>query len=148
MRFLIQRVSRASVRTEGELEQSIGRGLVVLIGIASGDTIADADYLVDKLANLRIFPDTNGRMNRSVRDVSGGLLLISQFTLYADCRKRRRPAFDAAAPAEVARALYDSVVKRVQESGLVTRTGVFQAHMDVELVNDGPVTLLLESRNG
>src|SRR5437879_2721491 len=131
MRFLIQRVSRASVRTEGELEQSIGRGLVVLIGIASGDTIADADYLVDKLANLRIFPDTNGRMNRSVRDVSGGLLLISQFTLYADCRKGRRPAFDAAAPAEVARALYDSVVKRVQESGLVTRTGVFQAHMDV-----------------
>jgi D-tyrosyl-tRNA(Tyr) deacylase len=148
MRFLIQRVSRASVRTEGELEQSIGRGLVVLIGIASGDTPADADYLVDKLANLRIFPDTNGRMNRSVRDVSGGLLLISQFTLYADCRKGRRPAFDAAAPAEVARALYDSVVKRVQESGLVTRTGVFQAHMDVELVNDGPVTLLLESRNG
>jgi D-aminoacyl-tRNA deacylase len=146
MRFLIQRVSRASVRTENELEQSIGKGLVVLIGIACGDTIADADYLVDKLANLRIFPDSNGRMNRSILEVAGGLLLISQFTLYADCRKGRRPAFDAAAPADVARALYDYVVKCVHECGLVTRTGVFQAHMDVELVNDGPVTLLLESQ--
>jgi D-tyrosyl-tRNA(Tyr) deacylase len=147
MRFLIQRVSHARVRTESELEQSIGKGLVVLIGIASGDTIADADYLVDKLANLRIFPDSNGRMNRSILQVAGEMLLISQFTLYADCRKGRRPAFDGAAPAGVARTIYDYVVRRVQESGLVTRTGVFQAHMDVELVNDGPVTLLLESPN-
>jgi D-tyrosyl-tRNA(Tyr) deacylase len=147
MRFLVQRVSRACVRIEGQLEANIGRGLVALVGIAAIDTRPDADYLVDKLVNLRIFPDSGGRMNHSVVDVCGGMLLVSQFTLYGDCRKGRRPGFDAAAPVEMARGLYDYVVSRVRETGLVTETGVFQAHMEVELVNDGPVTLMLDSRS-
>ncbi len=145
MRFLIQRVSRASVRVEGKLEGSIGAGLLVLIGISATDGTAEADYLADKLVNLRIFSDTEGRMNLSAIDARAALLLVSQFTLYGDCRKGRRPSFDAAAPAARARELYEYVVKKVREKGLLTETGVFQAHMEVELVNDGPVTLLLES---
>ncbi len=145
MRFLLQRVTRASVRIGGELEAGIGAGLLVLIGIAAADGPEDADYLADKVAHLRIFPDSEGRMNRSALDVNASLLLVSQFTLYGDCRKGRRPGFDAAAPPERARELYEYVVRKVREKGLVTRTGVFQAHMEVELVNDGPVTLLLES---
>lgn len=145
MRLLIQRVSRASVRIEGKLEGEIGTGLLVLIGIAATDTPAQADYLADKLVNLRIFPDDEGRMNRSALDVNAALLLVSQFTLYGDCRKGRRPSFDAAAPPQLARELYEYLVEKVRGKGLVTRTGVFQAHMDVELVNDGPVTLLLET---
>jgi len=145
LRFLIQRVRRASVRVEGMLEGSIGPGLVVLIGIGAGDTTREADYLIEKTVNLRIFSDENGKMNLSALDVRGELLLVSQFTLYGDCRKGRRPSFDAAAPPAVARELYEYVVEKVQETGLVTGTGVFQAHMEVELVNDGPVTLLLES---
>src|SRR5690349_10799637 len=145
MRFLIQRVKRASVHIEGNLAATIGEGILVLIGIAATDTTQDADYLAAKLVNLRIFPDAEGHMNRSALDLKAELLLISQFTLYGDCRKGRRPSFDAAAPAEVARDLYDYVVGKIGESGLITRTGVFQAHMDVELVNHGPVTLLLES---
>ena len=145
MRFLIQRVARAAVHVEGSLVASIGAGLVVLIGIAATDTTREADYLADKLVNLRIFQDENDKMNRSALDVSGELLLISQFTLYGDCRKGRRPSFDAAAPPATARELYEYVVGKIRERGLVTRTGVFQAHMRVELINDGPVTLLLES---
>ena len=145
MRFLIQRVARAAVHVEGSLVASIGAGLVVLIGIAATDTTREADYLADKLVNLRIFQDENDKMNRSALDVSGELLLISQFTLYGDCRKGRRPSFDAAAPPAMARELYEYVVGKIRERGLVTRTGVFQAHMRVELINDGPVTLLLES---
>jgi D-aminoacyl-tRNA deacylase len=145
VRLLIQRVSRASVRIEGKLEGEIGKGLLVLIGIAVNDTPAQADYLADKLVNLRIFPDDEGRMNRSAVEVNAALLLVSQFTLYGDCRKGRRPGFDAAAPPRQARDLYEYLVEKVRAKGLVTRTGVFQAHMDVELVNDGPVTLLLES---
>jgi D-tyrosyl-tRNA(Tyr) deacylase len=145
VRFLIQRVARAAVHVEGSLVASIGAGLVVLIGIAATDTTREADYLADKLVNLRIFQDENDKMNRSALDVSGELLLISQFTLYGDCRKGRRPSFDAAAPPATARELYEYVVGKIRERGLVTRTGVFQAHMHVELVNDGPVTLLLES---
>lgn len=145
MRLLIQRVSRASVRIEGKLEGEIGTGLLVLIGIAGSDTPAQADYLADKLVNLRIFPDEEGRMNRSALEVNAALLLVSQFTLYGDCRKGRRPSFDAAAPPQLARELYEYLVEKVRGKGLVTRTGVFQAHMDVELVNDGPVTLLLET---
>lgn len=145
MRLLIQRVSRASVRIEGNLVAEIGRGLLVLAGIAASDTSAQADYVADKLVNLRVFPDDAGRMNRSAVDVNAALLLVSQFTLYGDCRKGRRPSFDNAAPPDRARELYDYLVATVREKGLVTRTGVFQAHMDVELVNDGPVTLLLES---
>lgn len=145
MRFVIQRVTRASVRIDGKLEAEIGRGLLVLVGIAAADLPAQADYLADKLVNLRVFPDSEGRMNRSALDENASLLLVSQFTLYGDCRKGRRPSFDAAAPAELARELYEYVVTKVRGKGLVTETGVFQAHMEVELVNDGPVTLLLES---
>jgi D-tyrosyl-tRNA(Tyr) deacylase len=145
MRFVIQRVTRASVRIDGKLEAEIGAGLLVLVGIAVADSSAQANYLVSKLVNLRVFPDTGGRMNRSALDVNASILLVSQFTLYGDCRKGRRPSFDAAAPVELARELYDYVVTKVREEGLVTETGVFQAHMEVELLNDGPVTLLLES---
>ncbi|HTA45514.1 MAG TPA: D-aminoacyl-tRNA deacylase [Bryobacteraceae bacterium] len=145
MRFLIQRVSRASVKVDGNLESAIGTGLLVLVGISGTDGTAEADYLADKLVNLRIFPDAEGRMNRSALDVKASLLLVSQFTLYGDCRKGRRPSFDAAAPVAKARELYDYVVSKVREKGLVTESGVFQAHMEVELINDGPVTLLMES---
>jgi D-tyrosyl-tRNA(Tyr) deacylase len=117
----------------------------VLVGIAAADTPAQADYLADKLVHLRIFADSEGRMNRSAVDVGASILLVSQFTLYGDCRKGRRPGFDAAAPPARAKELYEYVVKKVREKGLVTETGVFQAHMEVELVNDGPVTFLLES---
>jgi D-tyrosyl-tRNA(Tyr) deacylase len=133
------------VRVDGKLEAEIGAGLLVLVGIAATDLPAQADYLAEKLVHLRIFPDDQGRMNRSALDVNASFLLVSQFTLYGDCRKGRRPSFDAAAPAELARELYEYMVTKVRAQGLLTRTGVFQAHMEVELVNDGPVTLLLES---
>jgi D-tyrosyl-tRNA(Tyr) deacylase len=144
LRFLIQRVSHASVRVEDRLEAEIDGGLLVLIGIAAADSTREADYLIEKLVNLRIFADENGKMNRSALDLNAQLLLISQFTLYGDCRRGRRPSFDAAAPPAVARELYEYVVEKTKARGLVTRTGVFQAHMEVELINDGPVTLLLE----
>jgi D-tyrosyl-tRNA(Tyr) deacylase len=145
VRFLIQRVSRALVRVEGQAEQTTGKGILVLVGICSTDQPKDADYLADKLVNLRIFPDAQGKMNLSALDTGAELMLVSQFTLYGDCRKGRRPSFDAAAPPDAARALYEYAVEKVREKGLVVRTGVFQAHMEVELINDGPVTLLLES---
>jgi D-tyrosyl-tRNA(Tyr) deacylase len=145
MKLVIQRVTRACVRIDGNLHAEIGTGLLVLVGIAATDVTAHADYLADKLVNLRIFPDDAGRMNRSALEMNAELLLVSQFTLYGDCRKGRRPSFDAAAPPEKARELYEYVVAKVREKGLVTATGVFQANMQVELVNDGPVTLLLES---
>jgi len=132
------------VRVEDRLEAEIDGGLLVLIGIAAADSTREADYLIEKLVNLRIFADENGKMNRSALDLNAQLLLISQFTLYGDCRKGRRPSFDAAAPPAVARELYEYVVEKTKARGLVTRTGVFQAHMEVELINDGPVTLLLE----
>ena len=145
MRFVIQRVTRASVRIDGNLVAEIGVGLLVLVGIAAIDSPAQADYLAGKLVNLRIFPDNEGKMNRSALDVKASLLLVSQFTLYGDCRKGRRPSFDAAAPPEPARRLYEYLVAKVREQGLVTESGVFQADMAVELVNDGPVTLLMET---
>ena len=145
MRFLIQRVTRASVKVDGDLAASIGSGMLVLVGIAQADTRKEADYLAEKLVNLRIFPDAEGRMNRSALDVGAELLLVSQFTLYGDCRKGRRPSFDAAAPPAAARELYEYVVEAVSAKGLATQSGVFQAHMKVELVNDGPVTFLLET---
>jgi D-tyrosyl-tRNA(Tyr) deacylase len=138
-------VTRASVRVDGELQGSIGPGLLVLVGIAAVDTPAQADYLADKLVHLRIFADSEGRMNRSAMDVGASILLVSQFTLYGDCRKGRRPGFAAAASPAEAGKLYEYVVAKVREKGLLTETGVFQAHMEVELVNDGPVTFLLES---
>lgn len=145
MRFLIQRVLRAAVRIEGKSEINIGPGLLVLIGVAKTDSRTDADALAEKLVNLRIFSDDAGRMNRSALDTGAQLLLVSQFTLYGDCSRGRRPGFDAAAPPELAEQLYDYAVEQIRAKGLVTETGVFRAHMEVELVNDGPVTFLLES---
>jgi D-aminoacyl-tRNA deacylase len=145
MRALLQRVSRASVVVDGSVVGEIGAGLLILLGVAKSDTSQDAEFLADKLLNLRVFPDVAGKMNRSLLESNGDLLIISQFTLYGDCRKGRRPSFDAAAPAEQARALYEAFVRLARRSGLRVETGVFQAHMDVSLVNDGPVTLMLES---
>jgi D-tyrosyl-tRNA(Tyr) deacylase len=145
MRILIQRVTRAEVRVDRKAEGRIGPGIVALIGVAAPDDRRDADYLADKLIHLRIFSDAAGKMNLSAMETGAGILLISQFTLYGDCRKGRRPGFDAAAPPDRAREIYQYFVNKVRQSGLITQTGVFQAHMEVELVNDGPVTFLLES---
>jgi D-tyrosyl-tRNA(Tyr) deacylase len=148
MRALLQRVTQARVVVDGSVVGEIGAGLLILLGVAKPDTVADAEYLADKILNLRIFSDTEGKMNRSLLDTGGSLLVVSQFTLYGDCRKGRRPGFDAAAPAEQARALYESFVEIARRSGLRVETGVFQAHMEVTLVNDGPVTLMLETNEG
>lgn len=148
MRALLQRVTQASVVVEGSVVGKIGAGLLILLGVAKTDTAADAAFLAEKTLNLRIFPDAGGKMNLSLLDIQGGLLAVSQFTLYGDCRKGRRPGFDAAAPAEQARALYESFVEIARRSGLQVETGVFQAHMEVALVNDGPVTFLLETNEG
>jgi D-tyrosyl-tRNA(Tyr) deacylase len=148
MRALLQRVTQASVVVEGSVVGEIGPGLLILLGVAKPDTDTDAALLVDKIVNLRVFPDADGKMNRSLRDSGGSLLVVSQFTLYGDCRKGRRPGFEAAAPAEQARALYESFVEIARRSGLRVETGVFQAHMEVALMNDGPVTLLLETNEG
>jgi D-tyrosyl-tRNA(Tyr) deacylase len=145
MRALLQRVSQARVTVDGSVVGEIGAGLLILLGVAKPDTVANAEFLVDKILNLRIFPDLAGKMNLSLLDTRGELLVVSQFTLYGDCRKGRRPSFDAAAPAEQARILYESFVALARRSGLRVETGVFQAHMDVSLVNDGPVTLMLET---
>jgi D-tyrosyl-tRNA(Tyr) deacylase len=146
LRLLIQRVSQARVEVDGEVVGAIGPGLVVFLGIARDDTARDADYLVDKMLGLRIFPDAEYRMNRSVAETGGAVLVVSQFTLYGDVRKGRRPSFDAAAPPDQARALYDYFVEQVRRRHPHLQTGVFQARMAVHLVNDGPVTLLCESR--
>jgi D-tyrosyl-tRNA(Tyr) deacylase len=145
MRIVVQRVRRARVEVDSCVTGQIGRGLLLLIGVAKTDSQSDADYLVDKITNLRIFPDESGKMNRSVRDIGGGLLLVSQFTVYGDCRKGRRPSFDAAAPPDHARALYDYFIQQCRITGLQVETGIFQAMMSVHLENDGPVTLICES---
>jgi len=136
------------VVVEGSVVGEIGAGLLILLGVAKPDTAADSALLVEKILNLRIFPDAGGKMNRSLLDTEGSLLVVSQFTLYGDCRKGRRPGFDAAAPADHARALYQSFVEIARRSGLRVQTGVFQAHMEVALINDGPVTLMLETNEG
>ena len=146
MRAVVQRVSRASVTVEGRVAGSIGHGLLVLLGVGRGDGEADGDYLADKLAGLRVFPDEAGQMNRSVAEAGGALLVVSQFTLYGDCRRGRRPSYSEAAPPEEAERLYEHVCARLRAAGLAVAQGVFRAMMDVELVNDGPVTLLLDSR--
>ena len=145
MRAVIQRVSEASVRVDGQITGSIGRGLLVLLGVAKADTAADADYLVNKIVNLRIFEDEAGKMNRSVLDAGGGLLVVSQFTLYGDTRKGRRPSFDHAAPPDEAKRLYEYFVEWARQTGVPVAEGVFQAMMSVSLVNEGPVTLICDS---
>jgi D-aminoacyl-tRNA deacylase len=146
MRAVVQRVSRASVRVGGEVVGRIGSGLVVLLGVAVGDVHKDAESLAERAVNLRIFPDEAGQMNRSLLEVRGGLLVVSQFTLLGDARKGRRPSYIDAAPPEEANQLYSLFVSRARDSGLEVAAGVFRADMDVELVNQGPVTILLDSR--
>jgi D-tyrosyl-tRNA(Tyr) deacylase len=146
VKALLQRVSRASVSVGGEETGRIGPGLVVLLGVANGDTEKDADYLVQKIVNLRIFTDAQDKFNLSALDVKGELLFVSQFTLLADTIKGRRPSFIDAAPPQQAEALFNYAVSQAKESGLKVATGRFQQHMQVEIHNDGPVTIMLDSR--
>ncbi len=148
MRVVIQRVSRAQVRVEGKTVGEIGPGLLVFLGIGQDDQKSHADAFLEKILNLRIFEDEEGKMNRSLIDLGAALMVVSQFTLYADCRKGRRPSFTEAGDPAQAKALYDYFVDRAASKGVKVAAGVFQAHMDVELVNAGPVTILLESQNG
>src|SRR5208337_3003228 len=145
MRAVVQRVSRARVTVNGEITGEIGHGLLVLLGVGTGDTRADADYLVEKTIGLRIFEDAGGKMNLSVAEVGGALLVVSQFTLYGDARRGKRPSFDAAAPPGQARELYEYFMEKIRSAGLRCETGRFQEMMQVELVNEGPVTILLDS---
>jgi D-tyrosyl-tRNA(Tyr) deacylase len=146
MRAVLQRVSRAAVVVDGEIVGAIERGLLVLLGVAATDTAAEMQRLAEKTAGLRIFADEAGKMNRSVGDVGGELLVVSQFTLFGDCRKGRRPSFVDAAPPEIAVPMYEAFVHALRSLGLPVRTGRFGAMMQVELVNDGPVTLILDTR--
>ncbi|ABO49273.1 D-tyrosyl-tRNA(Tyr) deacylase [Desulforamulus reducens MI-1] len=148
MRAVVQRVLKGSVTVNNEVVGKIGQGLVVLLGVGQGDCVDDARYLADKISQLRIFDDEQGKLNLSIQDVKGSILAISQFTLYGDCRKGRRPGYSGAAAPDTARELYESFVQRLVCNGLTTSTGVFQEHMVVEIINDGPVTLLLDSRKG
>jgi len=148
MRALIQRVKQSSVTIDGTLHSEIGPGMLILLGVKTGDEVADADYLAERCAALRIFEDDQAKMNLSVKDVGGSVMIVSQFTLYGDTRKGNRPSYSEAAPPDVAEALYDRFVHRMKESlgGDKVSTGVFRAMMDVELVNDGPVTVMVESK--
>jgi D-aminoacyl-tRNA deacylase len=145
MRAVVQRVSRAHVTVRSEVVGGIERGLLVLLGVAATDKEADADYLAEKVVGLRVFEDEGGKMNRALAEASGAVLVVSQFTLYGDVRRGKRPSFDDAAPPEQARRLYEYFVERVRAAGLRCETGRFQEMMQVELVNDGPVTILLDS---
>jgi D-tyrosyl-tRNA(Tyr) deacylase len=148
MRAIVQRVSRAKVTVSGQVTGEIGPGLLVLLGVGKTDSQADANYLADKITALRIFEDAEGKMNRSVAEAGGAILVVSQFTLYGDVRRGKRPSFDAAAPPDQARELYEYLVQRVRGAGLRCETGKFQEMMSVELVNEGPVTILLDSSKG
>ncbi len=145
MRIVIQRVSSGSVEAGGDTVGKIGKGLAVLLGIKDDDTRQDADYLIEKLINLRIFDDDEGKMNLSLKDVKGELLIVSQFTLYGDCKKGRRPNYMRAASADMARGLYDYFTDKCMEYGIKVETGIFQAEMLVKINNDGPVTILMDS---
>lgn len=145
MRVVLQRVKQAHVEVAGESKGRIGLGLLILLGVTHADKRADADYLADKILHLRIFPDSEGRMNHSVLEAGGALLVVSQFTLFGSCKKGRRPSFDQAAPPEQARELYEYFVERLRLSNTMVETGVFQAEMEVHLINDGPVTFVLDS---
>jgi D-tyrosyl-tRNA(Tyr) deacylase len=146
VRVVIQRVSKASVTVDRQTVGAIGQGLMVLLGVAQGDTSQEAKFLAEKTAGLRIFEDDAGKMNRSVEEIGGSLLVVSQFTLLGDCRKGRRPGFTGAAPPELADQLYEEFVAALRSRGVNVATGVFRADMQVALVNDGPVTMLLDSR--
>jgi D-tyrosyl-tRNA(Tyr) deacylase len=145
MKAVLQRVTSARVEVGGRITGEIGPGMLVLLGIAKADTAADAEFLAEKIVNLRVFADEAGKMNRGLRESGGALLVVSQFTLYGDCRKGRRPSFDAAAGAEQARALYEHFIAAARRTGARVETGMFQATMAVTLVNDGPVTLVIET---
>jgi len=146
MRAVLQRVSRASVSVDGRTVGTIESGLLALVAVADGDTTADLEYTASKIRDVRVFPDAEGRMNRSVVDSGGAVLVVSQFTLMGDVRNGRRPGFTGAAAPDIARRAYEDLVARLRSDGLRVETGVFQAHMHVELVNDGPVTILIDSR--
>ncbi len=146
MRAVIQRVKSGSVSVDKEVISCIGPGLLVFLGITHSDEPSDAEFLVDKLASLRIFEDNDAKMNRSVMDISGEILVVSQFTLYGDCRKGRRPSFIDAAPPQQAETLYEYFTEQMRQKGIPTKSGRFRTMMDVSLVNDGPVTLILESK--
>jgi D-tyrosyl-tRNA(Tyr) deacylase len=146
VRAVVQRVSEASVRVDGSEVGAIGKGVLVFLGVGREDGLEDVRYLSEKIANLRIFQDAGDKMNLSVQDIGGGILIISQFTLWADCRKGRRPSFTDAAPPEQAKSLYEAFIEELRKTSLPVATGVFQAEMKVHLVNDGPVTILLDSQ--
>ncbi|MBC5997577.1 D-tyrosyl-tRNA(Tyr) deacylase [Romboutsia ilealis] len=145
MRAVVQRVSSSKVTVEGQVTGEINKGLLVLLGVTHEDTSKDVDYIIDKTLNLRIFEDENEKMNLSLKDIGGELLVVSQFTLYGDCRKGRRPSFSTAARPEHATPLYEEFIERVKAEGINVGTGQFGAHMMVDLTNDGPVTILLDS---
>jgi D-aminoacyl-tRNA deacylase len=148
MRIILQRVKQASVETGGEVVGSISQGVLALLGAGKDDTDQDVEYLVEKVLGLRIFEDDTGKMNLSVTDIGGEVLVVSQFTLYADCRKGRRPSFDKAAQPDLAEDLYEKFVQRIRDFGVPVQTGKFGAMMDVHLTNSGPVTLMLDSKRG
>jgi D-tyrosyl-tRNA(Tyr) deacylase len=146
MRAVIQRVKQASVAVDNQVTGRIEQGLLVFLGVGPDDGPADAAYITDKISNLRIFADDGGKMNRSVQDIAGGILLISQFTLFGDCRKGRRPDFSQAAPPAMAKALYEQTIKNLRGLGIPVQSGIFAADMQIDSVNDGPVTILLDSK--
>lgn len=146
MRLVVQRVKRAAVRIQNETVGEIGPGLLIFLGVGQDDTEEDVDYLVEKALHLRIFADDQGRFTRSVTDIQGSLLIVSQFTLWGDCRKGRRPSFSRSAPSEKAEPLYERFIQKSKTAGLPVASGRFQEMMEVSLINDGPVTLLLDSR--
>jgi D-tyrosyl-tRNA(Tyr) deacylase len=147
MKAVVQRVSEAAVTVDGKIVGAVGKGVLVLLGVEKGDTVEEANWLAEKIGNLRIFEDDGGKMNLSLLDSKGEMLAVSQFTLAGNCSKGRRPSFDTAAPPEEANHLYQYFVGRVWELGIPVQTGIFQADMKVSLVNDGPVTFILDTRN-
>jgi D-tyrosyl-tRNA(Tyr) deacylase len=148
MRAVAQRVSQASVKVNGTVTGSIKHGLLVFLGVGKEDTDKDINFIADKVVNLRVFEDTDNKMNLSVKDIGGAILLISQFTLYGNCRKGRRPDFTEAGLPELAKPLYEQTLLAIKEKSVPVETGIFAAHMDIESINDGPVTLILDSQRG